>query len=94
MFPSLLISSIVEIISPFNATLSSANANGPNGVPSSRVISVWKSSFASTLTVTESYVTRDGSFTDCVAHVTTSVVPADGSPFGNLGTLIFIGNVV
>ena len=61
IFPSLLTSSIVEIISPFSATLSSASANGPNGVPSSKVISVWKSSFASTLTLTESYVTKDGS---------------------------------
>ena len=74
--------------------LPEANAKGPSGLPEGENISVPKSSLASTSTDTVSEILNEGSLTDSVTHVTSSILPAAGSPFGNLGTLIFIGRVV
>ena len=94
ILPLLLTSNIVVTISPFITALSEANANGPRGLPESENISVTKSSLARTSTDTVLEILKEGSLTDSVTHVTSSTLPAAGSPFGNFGTRIFIGRVV
>ena len=88
--PKLVITNLVETVSPLITGRSEEIANGPSGFSSESNNSVENNLLSNTSTVANSIVYIDESKIDIVVQVTCSVTPAAGCSSNDLGTFTCI----